>query len=91
MSISTGAIALAEAGLQSGRRATTHWAVPAELARRSSGVKVNAGALHVGEGKVFASAVAASLARVAVMASTSTALHTSPNRYRQKFRQPDGP
>ncbi|SDF43097.1 Transcriptional regulator GlxA family, contains an amidase domain and an AraC-type DNA-binding HTH domain [Lentzea fradiae] len=62
ISICTGAFALAEAGLLAGRRATTHWAAAAELARRHPDVEVDAGALHVDEGKVLTSAgVAAGL------------------------------
>ncbi|MFD9697520.1 GlxA family transcriptional regulator [Lentzea sp. NPDC059081] len=90
VSICTGAFALAEAGLLAGRRATTHWAAAAELARRHPDVEVDADALYVGEGKVFTSAgvaagldlclhlvrrdfgaaVAASAARAVVMAPT---------------------
>ncbi|HEX7301902.1 GlxA family transcriptional regulator [Lentzea sp.] len=62
VSICTGAFALAEAGLLTGRRATTHWAAAAELARRHPDVEVDADALYVGEGRVFTSAgVAAGL------------------------------
>ncbi|GHH27907.1 GlxA family transcriptional regulator [Lentzea cavernae] len=62
VSICTGAFALAEAGLLSGRRATTHWAAAAELSRRHPDVEVDADALYVGEGRVFTSAgVAAGL------------------------------
>jgi transcriptional regulator GlxA family with amidase domain len=62
VSICTGAFALADAGLLSGRRATTHWAAAAELGRRHPDVDVDAGALYLGDGRVFTSAgVAAGL------------------------------
>ncbi|KOV87915.1 GlxA family transcriptional regulator [Nocardia sp. NRRL S-836] len=62
ISICTGAFALADAGLLSGRRATTHWAAAAEFSRRHPDVQLDAGALYVDEGKVFTSAgVAAGL------------------------------
>ncbi|HUQ55559.1 GlxA family transcriptional regulator [Lentzea sp.] len=62
VSICTGAFALAEAGLLSGRHATTHWAAAAELSRRHPDVQVDTNALYTGESKVFTSAgVAAGL------------------------------
>jgi len=62
MSICTGAFALAEAGLLDGRRATTHWASAAELARRFPRVSVDPSVLYVDEGSVLTSAgVAAGL------------------------------
>jgi transcriptional regulator GlxA family with amidase domain len=90
VSICTGAFALAEAGLLSGRRATTHWAAAAELSRRHPDTEVDANALYTGEGRIFTSAgvaagldlclhlvrrdfgaaVAASSARTVVMAPT---------------------
>lgn len=56
VSICTGAFALADAGLLSGSRATTHWAAAAELARRHPDVEVDPRALYVGAGRVFTSA-----------------------------------
>ncbi len=62
MSICTGAFALARAGLLDGRRATTHWAFAAELARRYPDVDVDPSVLYVDEGSVLTSAgVAAGL------------------------------
>ncbi len=62
MSICTGAFVLAEAGLLDGRRATTHWASTAELARRYPEVTVEPDVLYVDEGSVLTSAgVAAGL------------------------------
>jgi AraC family transcriptional activator FtrA len=62
MSICTGAFALARAGLLDGRRATTHWAFAAELARRHPEVDVDPSVLYVDEGSVLTSAgVAAGL------------------------------
>ena len=62
MSICTGAFVLAEAGLLDGRRATTHWASTAELARRYPRVRVDLDVLYVDEGDVLTSAgVAAGL------------------------------
>ncbi|HWM54458.1 MAG TPA: helix-turn-helix domain-containing protein [Solirubrobacterales bacterium] len=56
LSVCTGAFALAHSGLLDGRRATTHWAFAAELARRFPAVDVDAAALYVDEGKVMTSA-----------------------------------
>lgn len=55
-SVCTGAFVLAEAGLLSGRRATTHWAHAAELARRYPDVDVDPTVLYVDEGDVLTSA-----------------------------------
>jgi transcriptional regulator GlxA family with amidase domain len=55
-SICTGAYALAAAGLLDGRRATTHWAHAADLARRHPAVRVDPGVLFVDEGDVLTSA-----------------------------------
>ena len=55
-SICTGAYALAAAGLLDGRRATTHWAHAADLARRFPAVTVEPGVLFVDEGDVLTSA-----------------------------------
>ncbi|HKT82919.1 MAG TPA: helix-turn-helix domain-containing protein [Solirubrobacterales bacterium] len=56
ISICTGAFALAHAGLLDGRRATTHWAFAAEMARRFPAVEVDAAALYLDEGAVMTSA-----------------------------------
>jgi transcriptional regulator GlxA family with amidase domain len=56
ISVCTGAFALAHAGLLDGRRATTHWAFAAEMARRFPTVDVDSGALYVDEGQVMTSA-----------------------------------
>ena len=58
-SICVGAFTLAEAGLLSGLRATTHWAAAGELASRYPGVEVDAGVLFVDNGQVLTSAGAA--------------------------------
>jgi transcriptional regulator GlxA family with amidase domain len=55
-SICTGAFALAEAGLLDGRRATTHWAHAARLARMYPAVEVDPDVLYVDEGDVVTSA-----------------------------------
>ncbi|WP_188190432.1 GlxA family transcriptional regulator [Nonomuraea sp. SYSU D8015] len=62
VSICTGAFVLAQAGLLSGRRVTTHWAAADELARRHPDVHVDAKPLFLGDGHLFTSAgVAAGL------------------------------
>ncbi|MGH2340475.1 GlxA family transcriptional regulator [Segnochrobactraceae bacterium EtOH-i3] len=62
MGLCLGAFGLAEAGLLNGRRATTHWAGTAALARRFPEVDVDPGALFVDEGAILTSAgVAAGL------------------------------
>lgn len=58
-SICVGAFTLAAAGLLDGRRATTHWAAAAELARRYPRVDVDPAVLYVDEGQVLTSAGAA--------------------------------
>jgi AraC family transcriptional activator FtrA len=55
-SICSGAFALAEAGLLSGRRATTHWGRADELARQFPDVTVDPKVLYVDEGDVLTSA-----------------------------------
>jgi transcriptional regulator GlxA family with amidase domain len=55
-SICTGAFVLAETGLLNGRRATTHWSVTKELARRFPEVEVDPQVLYVDEGRVITSA-----------------------------------
>ncbi|MEV2242411.1 helix-turn-helix domain-containing protein [Micromonospora sp. NPDC049891] len=59
LSICTGAFVLAAAGRLDGRRATTHWAAAAELARRYPTVVVDPDVLFVEDDSVFTSAGAA--------------------------------
>ncbi|MFI1292126.1 GlxA family transcriptional regulator [Streptomyces sp. NPDC020792] len=56
VSVCTGAILLAEAGLLDGRRATTHWAYCAKLARDHPAVDVHADPVYVRDGDVATSA-----------------------------------
>ncbi len=56
LSVCTGAFGLAHTGVLDGRRATTHWAWAAELARRFPAVEVDPDALFVDEGEVLTSA-----------------------------------
>jgi transcriptional regulator GlxA family with amidase domain len=58
--ISTGAFALAQAGLLDGKRATTHWHYTRILAERHPLVRVDENVLFVDEGDVLTSAGAAS-------------------------------
>lgn len=51
-SVCSGAMLLAETGLLSGKRITTHWAMADELARRHPDVEVEVDALHVRDGQV---------------------------------------
>lgn len=51
-----GAFVLADAGLLAGRRATTHWAFAAELARRHPDVAVDADVLYLDDGLITTSA-----------------------------------
>jgi transcriptional regulator GlxA family with amidase domain len=55
-SICTGAFLLAATGLLDGRRATTHWAAAAELARRFPKIAVDPNVLFVDEGSLLTSA-----------------------------------
>ena len=55
-SICTGAFFLAEAGLLEGRRATTHWASCARLAKGFPGIRVEPDTLFVQEGSLYTSA-----------------------------------
>jgi transcriptional regulator GlxA family with amidase domain len=55
-SVCTGAFVLAAAGLLDGRRATTHWAAAAELARQHPRVEVDPDAIFVHDGTVWTSA-----------------------------------
>ena len=56
VSVCTGAILLAEAGLLDGRRATTHWAYCDKLARDHPSVEVDPDPIYVRDGPVFTSA-----------------------------------
>lgn len=55
-SLCAGAFVLAEAGLLDGRRATTHWALAPELARRHPAVDVDPEVLFTGDGEIWTSA-----------------------------------
>ncbi|MFI5180972.1 MAG: AraC family transcriptional regulator [Thermoanaerobaculia bacterium] len=55
-SICTGTFFLAEAGLLTGRRATTHWGSCAKLAREFPGVQVEPDEIFVKEGSIYTSA-----------------------------------
>lgn len=55
-SVCTGAFLLASAGVLDGRRATTHWAAAAELARQYPSVRVDPEPIFVRDGKVWTSA-----------------------------------
>ncbi|HEY2203981.1 MAG TPA: DJ-1/PfpI family protein [Pseudonocardia sp.] len=56
VSVCTGAFPLAEAGLLTGRRVTTHWAACAELAARYPGLRVDPDPIFVRDGRVATSA-----------------------------------
>jgi AraC family transcriptional activator FtrA len=56
VSLCTGAFVLAAAGLLDGRRATTHWAECADLARRYPGTTVDPDVLYVDGGDILTSA-----------------------------------
>ncbi|WP_328875111.1 GlxA family transcriptional regulator [Streptomyces sp. NBC_00287] len=56
VSVCTGAILLAEAGLLDGRRVTTHWAYCAKLARDHPAVRVDPDPIYVRDGHVSTSA-----------------------------------
>ena len=58
-SICSGALVLAATGLLDGLRATTHWRVAGELARRHPSIEVDADVLYVDNGQVLTSAGAA--------------------------------
>jgi transcriptional regulator GlxA family with amidase domain len=55
-SICTGAFVLAAAGLLDGKRATTHWVMAKELARRYPQIAVDADRIYVRDGNVYTSA-----------------------------------
>ncbi len=55
-SVCSGAFLLAEAGLLDGRRATTHWGVCEELARRHPRVRVERDPIFVRDGRIWTSA-----------------------------------
>jgi transcriptional regulator GlxA family with amidase domain len=56
VSVCTGAFLLARAGLLDGRRATTHWAAAAELARLYPAVRVDPEPIFVRDGPIWTSA-----------------------------------
>ncbi len=56
ISVCSGAFALAYAGLLDGRRATTHWAMAAELRARFPAVEVESAPLFIDQGEVMTSA-----------------------------------
>jgi transcriptional regulator GlxA family with amidase domain len=56
VSLCTGALVLAGAGLLDGRRATTHWTECGDLARRYPRVSVDPGVLYVDDGDILTSA-----------------------------------
>ncbi len=55
-SVCTGTFFLAEAGLLAGRRATTHWASCAKLAREFPSVRVEPDTIFIKEGPIYTSA-----------------------------------
>lgn len=59
VSICVGAVALAQAGLLDGHRATTHWGIAAELARRFPAISVDPAVLFVDDDHRLTSAGAA--------------------------------
>ncbi|MDA8204512.1 MAG: helix-turn-helix domain-containing protein [Thermaerobacter sp.] len=73
VSFCTGAFALAAAGLLDGRRATTHWAWSAQLARQYPQITVDAQALYVDDGQILTGAGTA--------ASVDLALHVVSQDY----------
>jgi transcriptional regulator GlxA family with amidase domain len=81
-SVCTGAYMLAEAGLLDGRRAATHWASAADLARRHPEIEVDSEAIYVRDGDVWTSAgvtagMDLALALVEEDLGRSTALETA--------------
>ncbi|MFE9764138.1 GlxA family transcriptional regulator [Streptomyces sp. NPDC005808] len=56
VSVCTGALLLARAGLLDGRRATTHWAYCDDLARDHPAIEVDPDPIYVRDGHVFTSA-----------------------------------
>lgn len=54
--ICTGVFTLAEAGLLDGKRATTHWALAAEMAQRFPKVQVDANRIFIVDGTIWTSA-----------------------------------
>ncbi|WP_149823632.1 GlxA family transcriptional regulator [Streptomyces tailanensis] len=56
VSVCTGAILLAEAGLLDGRRATTHWAYCAKLARDHPAIEVDPDPIYIRDGHIATSA-----------------------------------
>lgn len=56
VSVCTGAIRLAQAGLLDGRRVTTHWAYCEKLARDHPAIRVEPDPIYIRDGQVFTSA-----------------------------------
>lgn len=54
--ICTGVYTLAEAGLLEGKRATTHWALANDMARRFPGIDVDANRIYIVDGNIWTSA-----------------------------------
>ncbi|MDN3294949.1 GlxA family transcriptional regulator [Streptomyces ficellus] len=84
LSVCTGAMLLAEAGLLNGRRATTHWAYSDKLARDHPEVEVDAGPIYIRDGHVATSAgvtagIDLALALVEEDLGRDTALHVARN------------
>ena len=55
-SVCTGIYALAESGLLDGRSATTHWRYAQDVQERWKGVRINADAIFIKDGKFYTSA-----------------------------------
>lgn len=56
VSVCTGIYALAEAGLLDGKRATTHWRFATDVHQRYPGIRIDADAIYVRDGKIYTSA-----------------------------------
>jgi transcriptional regulator GlxA family with amidase domain len=56
VSVCTGSLLLAQAGLLEGRRVTTHWGYAADMARRFPGVQVQADAIYIQDGHFWTAA-----------------------------------
>lgn len=82
VSICTGALLLAAAGVLDGRRATTHWEAAQLLARGFPGVQVNADAIYLRDGKFWTSAGVTTGMDLAIALSrkTSAVPRHSPSR-----------
>jgi len=95
--ICTGTFVLAQAGVLDGRRATTHWGLTDELARRHPGVTVVPDVLYVADGPVLTSATTLPVDRIAHHSGMGSAdslrqhllrrTGLTPTAYRNSFRQ----